>query len=408
MKILHTADWHLGQKFYYKTREEEHQKTLDWLLVLIEEQQIELLILAGDVFDTDSPPNYARKLYFNFLKKLTKTCCQNVVVVAGNHDSSNMLTASKELLELLNVYVMGHIPERREEQIIEIRNPNNQLTAVVAAVPYLRARDIRQHQAGESINEREEAIRLGIKKHYQEIETALLPYQNKNVPIIVTGHLYADGGSRGDRPDNIHIGCIDVVGAANFSTDFDYIALGHLHRVQQIDKTNNRPIWYSGSLIPLDFSEYNYSQAVIVVEFEDRKISSRKSIKVELKRKLRQYKGSIDFIRNKLENLSEDVALPTWIRIDVETDYYLPNLDNDLQEIIANKPAEIIKIYQQITSDARQTLEEEILPSLQEMETIDVFEKCALQNGPLEQSDWEELKGSFVELLNYMEEQDSE
>lgn len=409
MKVLHTADWHLGQKFFHRNREQEHRAALDWLVQYIIKEEVELLVVAGDIFDTDSPPNYARKLYFNFLKQLINTCCEDIVIVAGNHDSANMLDASKELFKVLNVHVIGHITDDRAAQIIEIRGKEEDgaLKAVVGAVPYLRDKDIRKSISGESYEERVENLRLGIQQHYQEIERALEPYQHKNIPVIVTGHLYAAGGDRDDRPNSIHIGSLDIIKAESFSKAFDYVALGHLHRYQQIDKSRN--IWYSGALIPLDFSELNYAQVVRIIDFEAKNIVHQRSIKVPLKRKMRTYKGDLDSVKEKLATLNHEVELDTWLKIEVETAHYSPDLLSDLEEIIQDKPAEIIILNQRAIQN-RSTDSEvyQNLQSLQDMEEIEVFRMCAQQKGQIESEQLGELESSFKELLGWMQERDIE
>jgi len=107
MKILHTSDWHLGQKFLSKDRIDEHQSALDWLRQTIIEQEIDVLLVSGDIFDIGNPPSYARHLYYRFLTSLQGTYCRHVVITGGNHDSPSMLNAPKELLEILNVYVVS-------------------------------------------------------------------------------------------------------------------------------------------------------------------------------------------------------------------------------------------------------------------------------------------------------------
>lgn len=408
IRILHTADWHLGQKFFHRTRQAEHKAALEWLLTLIEKEKIELLIIAGDIFDTDNPPNYARKLYYDFLRQLHATCCQAVVVVAGNHDSANMLDASKQLLESLDVFVVGSIPDDRSQQIIPIRDPQTgTLKAVVAAVPYLRDRDIRQSVAGEDYEKGIERLQAGIHQHYQEVAAAVAPYAEENVPLIVTGHLFAAGGQRGDRPDIIHIGHIDVIGTESFSEVFDYVALGHLHRVQQLDQP--RAIWYSGALIPLDFSELNYAQCVRIVGFEGKELVHSQSVVVPLTRKLRTFTGTVDKIKEKLHDLSPAATLDTWLRLDVQTDIQLPHLQEELEEIIADKSAEIMQL--KLLSTATRSMDTEAyqqLQSLDDLEAIDVFRLAAEQGGQLETEDLKSLEQSFKELLSWMQERPKE
>lgn len=406
MKILHTADWHLGHKLFNADREAEHQHVLDWLVDYIKEESIELLIIAGDVFDTDSPPNFARKQYYSFLCKLVDTCCRNVVVVAGNHDSANMLDASGEVLRLLNVHVIGNLPENRKEQIIEIKDVKGKLQAVVGAVPYLRDRDIRQGVAGQSFDERLRALRLGIENHYQEIADELEKYRKKNIPILVTGHFYVSGGERDGRPNSIHIGSLDVVDASCFSTLFDYVALGHLHRPQVVDKKQH--IRYSGSLIPMDFNEWNYKQAVTLLEFEKKKLNKIQQIPVPLLRKLIYYQGEIDYIREKLSGLKTKEGLSNWLKIELITETYHPHLEEELMSLLADKNIEIILLNQIAPSNANLLKQkQQQLQSLSDLDPVEVFQ-MKLDTAKINETEArEELEHTFTELMNWMQERDN-
>ncbi len=248
MKFLHTADWHLGQKFKGNLdRIEEHRHVMNWMLELIRKEKIELLIVAGDIFDTPNPPNNARELYYRFLVDANKLGCQHIIITGGNHDSPNMLNAPKEILYAIHTHVIGKITENIEEQIIELKNKKGELEAVVAAVPFLRDRDLKSAISGETGEERIERIKEGIKNHYVKLAKAVEPYQNKNIPIITTGHLYAKGATTSDKQDNIYIGDMENIAADDFPTIFDYVALGHLHKSQIIGKKKH--IRYSGSII---------------------------------------------------------------------------------------------------------------------------------------------------------------
>jgi exonuclease SbcD len=408
LKILHTADWHLGQKFFHRTRQQEHRAALEWLLNLIREEAIDVVILAGDIFDTDNPPNYARKLYYDFLQQLTRTPCKAVVIVAGNHDSANMLDASKELLKHLAVFVVGSIPTERSEQLLSLKDPETgDLLAVVAAVPYLRDRDVRKSIAGEDFERGIERLKAGIHQHYQEMATLAAAFSEHKVPLLVTGHLYAAGGQRGERPDIIHIGHADVISADSFSEVFDYVALGHLHRLQQLDAP--RPIWYSGSLIPLDFSELNYSQCVRIISFEGKEMIDSRNVTVPLTRKLRTFAGTVAEIKQKLEQLSPAAELDTWLRLEVQTDVQLPHLQDELEEIIADKPAEIMQV--KLLSSATRSVDTEAyqqLQSLDDLEAVDVFRLAAQQSGQLPNEELQQLENSFKELLSWMQEREQE
>ncbi|MEA3228845.1 MAG: exonuclease subunit SbcD, partial [Campylobacterota bacterium] len=150
MKILHTSDWHLGQSFMGKSREEEHKAFLEWLFVTIEREKIGVLIVAGDIFDTGTPPNYALELYYNILTKLSHSLCRYIIITAGNHDSVATLKAPKQLLKALNIYVIASGDEY-EEELIEIYK-EERLQAIVCAVPFLRDGVVRKGKSAESMN----------------------------------------------------------------------------------------------------------------------------------------------------------------------------------------------------------------------------------------------------------------
>lgn len=406
MKILHTADWHLGHKLFNADRELEHQHVLDWLVDYIKKESIELLIIAGDIFDTDSPPNFARKQYYSFLCRLVDTCCRNIVVVAGNHDSANMLDASGEVLRLLNVHVIGNLPEDRKEQIVEIRDAKGKLQVVVGAVPYLRDRDIRQGVAGQSFDERLVALRLGIENHYQEIANELEVYRDANIPIIVTGHFYVSGGARDGRPNSIHIGSLEVVEASCFSALFDYVALGHLHRPQVVDKKEH--IRYSGSLIPMDFNEWNYKQSVTLLEFKKKALNKIKQIPVPLLRKLIYYQGEIDYIKEKLAGLKPKEGLSNWLKIELITETYYPQLEEELKLILEHKNIEITLLNQIAPSNANLLKQkQQQLQSLSDLDPVEVFQ-MKLDSAKINETETrEELEHTFTELMNWMQERDS-
>ena len=140
MKILHTSDWHLGRSLYGKKRYEEASSFLNWLVSVIEEEGIDILLVAGDVFDNSTPSNRAQQLYYRFLSRVSGSCCGHIVVIAGNHDSPSFLTAPKELLCAMNVHVTGSADCSSE--VLVLNDDRDHPMAVVCAVPYLRDRDM--------------------------------------------------------------------------------------------------------------------------------------------------------------------------------------------------------------------------------------------------------------------------
>ena len=158
MKILHTSDWHIGSTFYGKKRYDEYNRFFTWLLNFIQENQIDVLLISGDVFDTTLPTNTAQEQYYSFLVNLKNTFCKHVVITAGNHDSPSFLTAPKNLLKLFNVHVIGAMPKNMEDEIITITKDNEEIA--VLAVPYLRERDLQEIDITEDYEEQKKLFRL--------------------------------------------------------------------------------------------------------------------------------------------------------------------------------------------------------------------------------------------------------
>ena len=307
MKILHTSDWHLGQNFMGKSREEEHQAFLTWLLQSIEKEHVDLLIVAGDIFDTGTPPNYALELYYNFLTKLSASSCKNVIITAGNHDSIATLKAPKQLLKALNVHVITSGDEN-EDEVIGIYK-NDALEAVVCAVPFLRDYVVRQALSGESLHDKESSLTLGIKEHYNKayIKAKELCAGNE-IPIIATGHLTTVGSKTSDSEREIYIGGTLDIDSDFLGAHFDYVALGHLHINQKVGRDNVR---YSGSPIPLSFSEANSKKRVNMVEFTKKDIYV-KELDIPLYRPLIVVRGNSQEI---LEALKSITNKETWIEV---------------------------------------------------------------------------------------------
>ncbi|MFA7231866.1 MAG: exonuclease subunit SbcD, partial [Victivallaceae bacterium] len=279
MKILHTSDWHIGKMLYGRKRYEEFSLFLDWLAETITREQIDVLIVAGDIFDTSSPSATAQELYYGFLCRVAKSCCRHVVVTAGNHDSPSLLNAPKGILRALNVHVIGCATKNPEDEVLLLKDGNGQPELIVCAVPYLRDRDIRTVEAGESVTDKDRKLIEGIRSHY----AAVCDFAEKQryelnvpIPIIATGHLFTAGGQTvdGDGVRELYIGSLAHVAADIFPECIDYLALGHLHVPQLVNGSATRR--YSGSPLPMGFGEAKQEKSVIVADFSDNKLDVKK------------------------------------------------------------------------------------------------------------------------------------
>ena len=406
MKILHTADWHLGQRFLFQERVEEHQMALDWLLETIQREQIEVLLVAGDIFDINNPPNYARSQYYTFLTQLRNTSCRHVIITGGNHDSPSMLHAPRPLLQALNIHVIGAVSENRKQDLLLLKDQDGQLELVVAAVPFLRYRDLDVSVAGEGGHERVARIQAGLVRHYQQMGEWAGEYQNAGVPIIATGHLYATGALASDKQDNIYIGNIENISAEHFPKNFHYIALGHIHRPQVVGGIDH--IRYSGSLLPLSFSETQDTKSVYVLETDGASIRQIEAVELPVFRRLKTIAGSLQKVKEDLRRFAnkDRRGLRPWVEVIVETEQVIPQLDQELKQFATDMELELLKVklkrnYQPLDLQYLDT------PDLSELDTLEVFKRKCQSYGSAPE-EMEDLIQSFRELQDWMKEKAEE
>jgi exonuclease SbcD len=406
MNILHTADWHLGKKLEQCERTEEHQDFLDWLIAKLTQECIDVLIVAGDVFDTGTPSNTALEQYYRFLAQVNTTCCREVVIIGGNHDSISTLNAPKYLLKCFDVHVMGGVPEVFTEQIIKINDANGNLSLVICAVPFLRDRDIRLSVAGETAEAREERIKQGICNHYNEFKVHIADFKATGIPVLATGHLFAAGSSTSESEKDIHVGNLGQVSGDQFPVEFNYIALGHIHRPQVVNKLEH--VRYSGSPIPLSFSENDDRKQVIILEFVANELTRLEPHEVPCTRKLIRIKGNLETVINKVMALEDpQLKYPAWVELQVNTDKTIVNLEEQLEELKGRKPFIERFFSRQIKERASlplDQLEEEIL-TLTELDPKAVFlKRCEAEAG---EESLKLLMQTFDEVLELMKQKEN-
>ncbi len=380
MRILHTSDWHLGQYFYGKSRANEHQQFLSWLLEQAILHEVSVIIVAGDIFDTSTPPSYAREMYFDFIAKLHKNACQ-LIIVAGNHDSVAMLAESQSVLSNLSTNVVTHVvpispsyddvgdetehqSKALKQQVFSLNNKQGKAQAVICAIPFVRPRDVIKSKAGQSANEKQQSLQQAIAEHYQtlyqhaqllaeKIEQA----QSQTVPIIATGHLTALGvsvsDSKSDSVRDIYIGSLEAFPAAAFPPA-DYIALGHIHRAQRVAKSEH--IRYCGSPIALSFDEAKQQKKVLLVEFSGDTLKQVEELIIpcfqplymvktsvdDLERNLKSTLVQFEFEQQKSKTISS--ACKAWLDIEIEHGGHLTDLSQRVSELVSDMPLEVLLV----------------------------------------------------------------
>jgi len=409
MKILHTSDWHLGRSLYGRKRYDEFSEFLDWLGRTIEEESIDALLVAGDVFDTSTPSNRAQELYYQFLCRVATSSCRHIVVIAGNHDSPTFLNAPKELLRVLNVYVVGAMTENPEDEIIVLSDKQNHPQAIICAVPYLRDKDIRTVEPGENIEDKNTKLILGLKNHYVDVcamaEQKKAKFEKKgypDVPILAMGHLFTAGGKTvdGDGVRELYVGSLAHVSEDVFPSSIDYLALGHLHVPQRVG--NAEHLRYCGSPIPMGYGEATQDKKVIVVEF-NKTTPNIQEVQVPCFQSLERVVGSLDDIHTRIEQLKQEQSR-AWLEIEFTGNDIIGNLREMLDETLAESAMEIRRIKNKRVIDR-------VISTIQENETLDdlnlndVFERC-LETFDVPPEDRIELTGSYNEIIKGLLEED--
>ena len=275
LTLLHTSDWHLGRRLYGKPRYDEFKQFLDWQLQTLREQKVDVLLIAGDIFDTTAPSNQAQNLYYDFLSQVCDTDCRHVIIVAGNHDSASFLEAPKQLLKSFNIHIIGSMTDTLTDEVITLSDKAGQAELIVMAVPYLRDRDVRTVGHGERLDDKERKLAQGIKAHYAQIADIAIAQQaqlkakyKRTIPIVATGHLFTVGGQtmEGDGVRDLYVGSLGSIGAEIFHPQIDYVALGHLHIPQAVGGQPH--IRYAGSPIAMGFGESRQQKQVHLLRFD--------------------------------------------------------------------------------------------------------------------------------------------
>ena len=403
-RVLHTADWHLGKLLHEQNRDEEHKQFLAFLLETIKKRKIDTLIIAGDVFDSPNPPPTAQKLYYEFLAELHRTTQCSAVVTSGNHDSAAHLEAPKDVLRAVKTHVVGNIPENLEEAIILLPSPESPKLAI-AALPFLRDKDIRKGVSGQTQEDTRKSIHEGIRKKYSDISDLAKTYQTQGIPLLATGHLTVFGATPSDSEREIHVGGLGAVTSDIFSDNFSYVALGHLHRPQKIGAHEHHR--YSGSPIPLSFSEAKDKKEVRVLEFIGEKLVQNFSIEIPLPRQLFQLKTTEADLETSLQEFQpEPSSLPHWVELIIQTDCQTDTLRETIERITANKPYKIIKMITESSSEldglrASDSFNEHTLGELLG-NPHDVFIQRLDQTADLDEEERQNLITAFDELYELL------
>jgi exonuclease SbcD len=397
VRILHTADWHLGLRLYKREISEEHRAFFTWLTELIRDRQIHVLMISGDVFDQANPSNEARALYYTFLKELIHLKCK-VIITGGNHDSPGILNAPREILEMLDVHVIGSARTNVREEIIDLGE------AVIAAVPFLREPDIHALTRDTTYDDKRLQIRDGIRRHYEKVALACGHF---TVPLIAMGHLYAAGSSSSDSEKMIQLGNQSPVASDDFPDCFDYVALGHIHKPQRVNALDH--IRYSGSPVPLSFSERDDRKIVIELEVNGNKIVQTDH-EVPVFRKLVRFKGSLEEVKQKALAFRGNGVARAFGELQIELEGEDRSVVADVTRFVADWNSENIDIVNfgiTVRNKGPRMGEMVDVKDLREVKPLDVIDRL-LESGTESDEDKALIRNAFLELLDMDDENEEE
>jgi DNA repair protein SbcD/Mre11 len=351
MRILHTADWHIGQLFHEYDRTYEHNHFLNWLVETLQEEKVDVLLISGDVFDLSNPSAASVKLFYTFLNRAVKANPDlQIIITAGNHDSAYRLESPKPLLESSNIHIIGLVEKDEAGNIdygrltIPLKDNTGAIKAWCLAIPFLRLGDY------PVITDTENPYAAGIAELYAEAYVHINAKKQANQPVICMGHLHAQQAeiTDMDKAERLIMGGVECISAAAFPEDFKYVALGHIHKAQRIGGKEH--IRYSGSPIPMSFSELNYKHQVVVFDLGEEDINNLKAVEIPIAVSLKRVPSvhsSLAEVINALQQLPATGINPhvsPYLEVRVLLDGPEPGLRHKIEAAVVGKDVRLAKI----------------------------------------------------------------
>jgi len=350
VRLLHTADWHLGHSLHRFRRHQEHDLFLDWLLDQLQDHQVDALLIAGDVFDTANPPSQALRTWYSFLARARRLLPDlDIVVIGGNHDSAARLDAPRPLLQASGVHVLGGLARTDSGQVdaqamvVPLHDRSGQIAAWALAVPFLRLSDLPAGQAPAD----------GVRARYDAVAQVARDRCQPGQALVALGHAYLTGTSLSELSERKVLGGNQhALPTAIFPQDSTYVALGHMHLAQQVAPG----IRYPGSPLPLSFGERTYPHQVLLVDLDGPDLSAVTPLSVpravdliavpeQGALGLDELLQAIDALPDVDPDLSDqDRDLLPFLEVRARLDGPLPGLRQQIEAAVADKAVRLVRI----------------------------------------------------------------
>ncbi|HSH49863.1 MAG TPA: exonuclease SbcCD subunit D C-terminal domain-containing protein [Halomonas sp.] len=373
MKLIHTADWHLGQSFHGQERFEEQRLFLDWLLTTLEERQADALLVAGDIFDVVNPSLRAQELLYDFIVRAHRRLpTLDIVLIAGNHDSGNRIELPAPLMRSLRTHALGRVAWLEDGELdaqrllVPLTDAGGATRAWCLALPFLRPAEV----TGRGLNNDDSDANdypAGIARVHAALIRAARRQRQPDQALVAMSHAHLHGAAVSEHSERpIVIGGEESISAALFPDDIAYVALGHLHRAQQVGEPRIR---YSGSPLPMDFSEVDYPHQVVEVCLDGAALVSSQALMIPRPvEMLRLGPAPLERIEQQLTDLEHDPDLPRerwpWLEVSVTLDAPLPDLRSRIESALDGKAVRLLRLKRQLPEqrterpDARLSLDD--------------------------------------------------
>ncbi len=357
LKILHTSDWHLGKKLFKEDRLQEHDFFLSWLIETIKSEAIDQLWVAGDIYDTPSPPSYACRQFFDFCQRLSDETNCSAVFIAGNHDSGKFLEAPQSILQNRRIQIIGRLSPSPLEHFYQ--NECFQL----AAIPYFRTYELLNYALKKG--HKADVAQKDILKIFQEyLEEMVAPQEKATPTFVIFHHSVGEFLSEGVE-QSIALSGLDAIPVSCFENICDYLLLGHIHKYQII-KHEKPHIVYSGSPLAMRFSESN-EKFINKIEIING-VTTIEKVKIPNARPLIKLKTTPEDWQEDLEKELTHLSsnLMPWLEVEMKLQEPIYGLADQIRERAEQAKVKLLSYY----------------PLLERMETKDKDEQQILQKVP--------------------------
>ena len=341
MRILHTADWHLGKNLEGHSRLDEQEMFLNDFVNIVEENNIDLVLIAGDIYDNSNPPARAEKLFYDTLKRISKNGERLTIVISGNHDSPERLVAAWPLAMEHGVIMVGtpktivekgnygkHKVLDSGEGYVEIEINNEK--AVILTVPYPSEKRLNEVIYNDMEEDEEKAVSYSDRIH--KLFNDLSKHFRKDTINLVVSHLFAMGSVEGGSERSIQLGGSYIVSGDCFPKEAQYIALGHVHKPQIVPGTNKKAR-YSGSILHYNKKEINFQKKCFIVDVKKGEEAKVTEVPIKVYKPIEIWKcNSID---EAISKCAENKDKNSYVYLEIKTDRYI--LEDEIKEMKSYK-----------------------------------------------------------------------